>query len=106
MPEETYAIIQLSGKQFSVKVGESLVVPTQITPEGESFTISDVLLLSKAGKVTVGTPLVAKASVTAKVLEHRRTKKLRVATFKSKSRTRRVKGHRQGETVIEITAIK
>ena len=106
MPEETYAIIQLSGKQFSVKPGETLVVPTQETPAEESFVISDVLLLSKAGKVTVGTPLVSKSSVTAKVLEHRRTKKLRVATFKSKSRTRRVKGHRQGETVIEITAIK
>jgi len=100
-----FAIIQLSGKQFLVEEGMSLIVPRLTTEEGEKLTIPDVLLTNDGTTCSVGTPILAGASVTASVDKQQRAKKIRVATYKAKSRYRRVLGHRQPESVITIEKI-
>lgn len=102
---DKYAIIQLQGKQYQVKVGDQLAVDLLPKAEGEEFKITDVLLLHTDKEVKIGTPLVAKASVSAKLINHKRGEKIRVATYKAKSRYRKVKGHRQELSTIEITKI-
>jgi large subunit ribosomal protein L21 len=87
-----------------VQVGEQLVIDRQAVEAGEVMTISDVLLIG-GDKVAIGTPLVEGASVTLKVLEHGKGEKIRVATYKAKSRYRRVKGHRSHQTTVEVTGI-
>lgn len=100
-----FAVIQLSGKQFLVEEGMSLIVPRLKNEEGETFVIPDVLLTQNDKITDVGTPTVAGASVTAVLDKQQRAAKIRVATYKSKSRYRRVLGHRQPESVITIQKI-
>lgn len=100
-----YAVISISGKQQVVTPGEKIQVDRLAIKEGESFEIKDVLLNVDGDKVEIGTPLVSGAAVKAKVLSHERGEKIRVATFKAKSRQRRVKGHRQELTTVEIVSL-
>jgi large subunit ribosomal protein L21 len=67
--------------------------------------VADVLLVTSGDKTTVGTPVVAKASVKLEVLVHEKGEKIRVATFKAKSRYRKVKGHRQALTQVKVVSI-
>lgn len=100
-----FAVIQLAGKQFLVEEGMSLIVPRLKTEEGEKFVIPDVLLVQNDKACSVGAPTVVGASVTAVLDKQQRAPKIRVATYKSKSRQRRVLGHRQPESVITIEKI-
>ncbi|MDA1079333.1 MAG: 50S ribosomal protein L21 [bacterium] len=100
-----FAVIQLAGKQFLVEEGMNLIVPRLKNNEGETITIPDVLLVQNDAVTTVGTPTVAGASVTAMLDKQQKAEKIRVATYKSKSRHRRVLGHRQPESVITIQKI-
>jgi large subunit ribosomal protein L21 len=72
---------------------------------GSTVELKDVLLLSGAGDVRVGTPLVDGATVMAEVLEHGRDKKIRVFKYKNKTRYRRRFGHRQDFTRLAIRQI-
>lgn len=101
-----YAIISLAGKQYRVEKGTKLTVDRLDAEEGKNITVNEVLFVSDGKKVSVGTPVLDKASVILKVLEHGQDKKIRVATYKAKSRYRKVKGHRQQITSVEVTDIK
>ena len=104
-----YAIIQLVGKQFKVSVGDEITTDKiEIEPEN-SMTVSDVLFIGddeKVDSLKIGTPTVAKASVTLKAVDQHRGKKIRVLKYKSKSRYRKVQGHKQHLTTLEVTGIK
>lgn len=100
-----YAVIQLSGKQYKVSEGDQLTVNSLDAKEGEELKIADVLLTADGDKVQVGTPVVSKAQVTLKVLNHQKGDKIVVSKFKAKSRYRRSFGHRQHETVVQVTKI-
>lgn len=100
-----YAVIQTGGKQY--KVGEGAIVDVeklQAEP-GSNFTFDSILFFADDDSMKVGTPTVDGATVTAKVIEQRKDKKIRVAKFKAKSRYRRVTGHRQQLTRIQIEKI-
>ncbi|MGF7140145.1 50S ribosomal protein L21 [Roseimarinus sediminis] len=100
-----YAIIDFNGSQYKVEKDAKLYVNRLETAEGESFDIEKVLLIDNDGKVSIGTPVVEGAKVTAKVLEHLKGDK--VIVFKKKRRKGyRVKnGHRQYLTQIQIEDI-
>ncbi len=100
-----YAVITLSSKQHVVSVGEKLQVDRLPQEEGKTFDIKDVLLVATDGNPKIGTPLVEGAKVTVKVLSHEKGEKIRVATFKAKSRERKVRGHRQALSTVEIVNI-
>ncbi len=99
-----YAVIQVKGKQYRVEEGSKLTLPN-IEHTTDTLVIEDVLLAVDGDKVTIGTPLVSTAKVTLKIISEQRSKKIRVAKYKSKSRYRRVYGHRQPETSVEITTL-
>ena len=84
--------------------GEKLQVDRLDHEAGDAFDIKDVLLVVD-GEPKIGTPLVEGAIVKAKVLSHERGEKIRVATFKAKSRERKVRGHRQELSTVEIVSI-
>ncbi len=100
-----YAVLETGSKQYRVAAGDKLEVERLETEAGKPFTFDRVLLVNNAGKLAVGTPTVAGATVTADVVEHiRGEKKL---TFKMKRRKgyHKTIGHRQELTVVKITAI-
>lgn len=104
-----YAIIQLAGKQFKVQAGDTITTDKLDTEAEKTITLTDILLIGDDASdkdLMIGTPTVANASVTLKVVEHGRGDKIRVVKYKSKSRYRKVQGHRQHETTLEVTGIK
>lgn len=102
----SYAIIQIAGKQYKVSEGEKVTVARLDAQEGDTLTITDVLATSNGSITTFGEPLVAGAEVSIKVAEHNRAPKIRVVKYKSKSRYRKVTGHKQLQTVVEVLKIK
>ena len=63
-----YAVIKTGGKQHKVAEGEILKVEKLKASEGEPVDITDVLLIEKDGEVTLGSPYIEGAKVTAKIL--------------------------------------
>ncbi len=100
-----YAIVQISGRQIKVSKGDKVILDRLDQAEGKEFQIKEVLLISDDKTHQIGTPFLKKAAVTFKVLEHGRSKKIRVAKFRAKSKYRRVYGHRQPQTTIEVIKI-
>ena len=100
-----YAVVDFKGTQIKVTEGDQVKVPRLEQKEGTGFKIENVLLINHDGKVELGTPLIKNALINATVLEHFKGKKIRVATYKTKSRYRRVKGFRPQLTKIAINSI-
>ena len=100
-----YAVIQLVGKQYTVTEGEQLKVANVNLKKGETLTINDVLLLVDGDKRQIGTPLVKGASVSLEVVDNKKDKKIRVATYRAKSRSRKVKGHRSAISLLNVVKI-
>jgi large subunit ribosomal protein L21 len=102
----TYSVIETGGKQYRVVTGDKLRVERLPAEAGQSVVFDRVLLVNQDGKVTVGAPTVASASVVADVVGHIRGPKL--ITFKMKRRKGYHKkiGHRQELTVVTIKEIK
>jgi len=102
----SYAIVQISGKQYKVSEGDKITVARLEAEEGETVKITDVLLASNGTVVKIGEPLVAGAEISIRITEHNRAPKIRVAKFKSKSKYRKVNGHKQLQTLVEVIKIK
>ena len=101
-----YAIVEIAGQQFKVEKDQKIYVNRLDAKEGSSVNFDKVLLIDNAGKVSVGSPLVNEANVSAKIIEHLKGDK--VIVFKKKRRKGyKVKnGHRQQMTKILIKDIK
>lgn len=100
-----YAVIKTGGKQYKVAEGEFLKVEKLEGEVGDSIEFAEVLMVG-GEKTVVGAPLVAGATVTAKIASQGKDKK--VLVFKSKRRkdSRKLRGHRQHRTVLKIESIK
>ena len=100
-----YAVLETGSKQYRVVAGDTVEVERLEAEAGKPFTFDRVLLVNNEGKLSVGSPTVAGASVTADVVAHKRGEKK--LTFKMKRRKGYHKsiGHRQELTVVKITAI-
>jgi large subunit ribosomal protein L21 len=101
-----FAVVSIAGFQEKVQVGDTLNVPLQDAKEKDALTFGDVLMVvSDAGDVTLGSPLVKGAKVEAEVVGHGREAKLTVFKFRRRKRYMRTKGHRQDYTTIKINKI-
>ncbi len=99
------AVIQTGGKQYLVSPGQKIKIEKLDNKEGEEITFSDVLLVEKNKKVEIGNPIVKDAKVVGKVLKQGKGDKIIVFKYKSKTRYKVKKGHRQLFTEVEITGI-
>ena len=102
-----YAIILTGGKQYKVAKGDVIEVEKLAGEAGAEVTFDQVLAVAgEDGKLNVGTPRVEGASVSGKVTDQFRAKKIVVFKMKRRKGYRRTHGHRQSMTRIEITDIK
>ena len=101
-----YAVIATGGKQYKVTKGETLRVEKLDGEEGSTVKIDRVLMVADGDKVSVGTPTLDKASVTAKITAQGRADKIEIVKFRRRKHSRRQMGHRQSYTEIEVTDIK
>lgn len=100
-----YAVVSSGGKQYRVEAGSTLTLERLDGEPGASFIFDRVLLIGDGDDVTIGTPVVAGASVSATVLGEALGPKLVIFKFKQKVKYRRRTGHRQHLTRIRIDAI-
>jgi len=100
-----YAIIETGGKQYKVQAGDVLFVEKLSANEGDSVTFDKVLAVSGDNGFVAGAPLVAGATVTAKVEKHVKGQKIIVFKYKPKKNERKKQGHRQPYTKVTIESI-
>jgi large subunit ribosomal protein L21 len=100
-----YAIVEIAGQQFKVEKDKKLFVHQLDANEGDSLDFEKVLLLDNDGKITVGTPTVTGAKVTAKVLQHVKGDKVIVFKKKRRKSYQKMNGHRQQFTQIQVETI-
>ena len=100
-----YAVIKTGGKQYKVRVGETIDVEKLAAEEGAQVRLDQVLLAANDGAIAYGHPVIAGAAVTARVARQYKGPKLIVFRYKSKSRYRRRTGHRRQLTRLTIQAI-
>jgi len=100
-----YAVIKTGGKQHKVAEGEILKVEKLKASEGDPIDITDVLLIEKDGEVTLGSPFIEGAKVTAKILRHGKDDKVTIIKMKRRKDYRKKQGHRQNYSEIQIEQI-
>ena len=100
-----FAVIKTGGKQYRVAAEDTLEIDRVAGEVGQIVEIGRVLAHGEGDKVTIGSPFVEDATVTAEVVEQGRGPK--VIAFKKRRRqnSRRKRGHRQDYTVVRITEI-
>src|SRR6185369_9248825 len=99
-----YAVIKTGGKQYKVAEGEFLKVEKLEGEVGDSIEFAEVLMVG-GDKTVVGAPLVAGATVTAKIAVQGKDKKILIFKSKRRKDSRKLRGHRQFRTVLKIEKI-
>ena len=102
-----YAVLETGSKQYRVAAGDKLEIELLEEAEaGKPVTFDRVLLVSNEGKLSVGSPTVANATVVADVIAHIRGPKKIAFKMKRRKGYHRTVGHRQELTVVKIKEIK
>ncbi len=100
-----FAVIKTGGKQYRVAADEVLRIGNVAGEVGDIVEIGEVLALGEGDNVTIGSPLVAGAMVTAEVVEQIRTRKIIAFKKRRRQNSRRRHGHRQMLTTVRISEI-
>jgi large subunit ribosomal protein L21 len=101
-----FAIVEIAGQQFKVEKDQYLYVHRLQQEVGASIELDKVLLVNNNGSISVGLPAVSGATISAKVLDHLKGDKVIVFKKKRRKGYRKLNGHRQMFTKIQIEAIK
>jgi large subunit ribosomal protein L21 len=98
------AIVRADGRQLRLVEGQEFEMNHVAGEPGDTIDF-DVMMVMDGSDVTVGTPLVEGAKVTAKITQHGRAPKLVFMKYKNKVRYRRKFGHRQHVTRLVVESI-
>ena len=100
-----FAVIKTGGKQYKVQDGDKILIEKLPQNDGENVSFDQVLLYVNSEDVKIGQPFIGDAKVVGKILEHGKGDKKIVFRYKSKTRYKKKKGHRQPYTKVEILKI-
>ncbi len=100
-----YAVIKTGGKQYRVAVGEKIKIEQIPADIGSEYVLDQVLMVVDGDNVSVGTPVLASATVKATVIDHGRGEKVRIFKMRRRKHYRKSQGHRQNYTEIRIDGI-
>jgi large subunit ribosomal protein L21 len=100
-----YAVIKTGGKQYKVSAGESIRVEKLDADVGADVVLDRVLALGGEAGLTVGSPFVANAKVTAKIVSHGKHDKVRIFKMRRRKHYKKSQGHRQLFTELQIGSI-
>ena len=100
-----FAIIETGGKQYKVCEGDTIFIEKLNAEEDSEVVFENVLAISGNGEFKAGTPTVAGAKVTAKVIANGKGPKIYVFKYKSKKNEKKKIGHRQPYTKVNILKI-
>ena len=100
-----YAVIKTGGKQYRVAKDDVLKIERVPGEAGAKIEFAEVLLVGSGESVTIGTPVVSGAKVTAELVGQTRGPKLIAFKKRRRKNSRRKKGHRQDLSTVRITSI-
>lgn len=100
-----YAIMETGGKQYKVQEGDIVFIEKLEVEAGDAVEFDKVLAVSNDGDMTIGTPMVAGAKVSATVVKNGKAKKVIIFKYKAKKDYRKKQGHRQPYTQVKIESI-
>lgn len=100
-----FAVVKTGGKQYKVASGDVIKVEKLLAEAGTTVELDQVLMVGDDANVTIGSPLVAGASVAAEVLDQIKGPKVTIFKKKRRKNHRRTRGHRQPITVLRVTGI-
>ena len=100
-----YALVKTGGKQYRVSKDDTILVERIAAEEGAQVILNDIVLLGDGDKVTIGTPTVGGAAVSATVVRQTRGPKIIIFRRKRRKNHRRTQGHRQDLTLLKINDI-
>ena len=100
-----YAVIKTGGKQYRVVAGEKIKVEQIPADVGAEITLDQILMIGEGESVKVGTPMVAGAKITARVVAHGRHPKVKIFKMRRRKHYQKHQGHRQNYTELEIGSI-
>ena len=100
-----FAVIKTGGKQYRVAANDVLTIEKLEGAAGDTVEFNEILMVGEGAGATFGVPFVEGAMVVAEVVEQGRARK--VIAFKKRRRqnSKRIRGHRQHQTVVRITDI-
>ena len=100
-----YALVKTGGKQYRVSKDDTILVEKLSAKEGDQIILSDIVMLGDGDKITIGTPRVDGAGVSATVVRQTRGPKIIIFRRKRRKNHRRTQGHRQDLTLLKINEI-
>jgi large subunit ribosomal protein L21 len=101
-----YAVIKTGGKQYRVATGEKIKVEQIPADVGAQIFLDQVMMVGSGEAVTIGTPMIAGAAVTATVISQGRADKVRIFKMRRRKHYQKRQGHRQNYTEIQIGEIR
>jgi large subunit ribosomal protein L21 len=100
-----YAVVKTGGKQYRVSPGDTIEVEKLPHEVGDAVELDQVLLVVSGSGAKIGQPLVEGAKVKATVTRQAKGRKVIIFKYRSSSRYRRKKGHRQYYTRLRVDEI-
>ncbi|MDR1435917.1 MAG: 50S ribosomal protein L21 [Puniceicoccales bacterium] len=100
------ALVRTQGTQFFAEEGATFRLnrfPGKV--EGDTVILDEVLMVGEGATAKIGTPLVAGAKVTARLLSNGRGKKVLVMKRLRRKGAHKKRGHRQELSTIEILSV-
>jgi len=99
-----FAVIQAGTSQYLIKEGDELLID-RVEASSDKLILDQVLLTSDGKSVRIGKPFISNLKVSAQILSEVKGPKIRISTYKAKSRFRKTKGFRPKLTKIKILKI-
>ena len=100
-----YAIVDIAGQQFKVEKDQEIFVHRLEGEEGANVEFNEVLLIDNSGKISLGTPFIEGAKISAKIISHLKGDKILVFKKKRRKGYKKTTGHRQYLSKIQIENI-
>ena len=100
-----YAVFRSGGKQYRAVKGDVPRLEKIDGDEGATVKFDEVLLVGEGSDIKVGSPTLSGSTVSAKVLQQGKSRKVSVVKFKRRKNYLRQGSHRQFFTEVEITGI-
>ncbi len=101
-----YAVVEVQGKQYKVKIGDKLKSERIKEKEGSKLKLNKVLLFSDGKKINIGQPYLKDVTIDCEIVSQIKDKKKIVFKYRRRKSSQTKRGHRQKLTLVEIKEIK
>lgn len=99
------AVISTGNKQYLVEVGQTIEID-YLKSADKTIKIKPNLVIQD-DKTSIGQPLVEASEVSLEIVEpEKKADKVVAIRYKAKKRVKKVRGHRQKQTVVKVLTIK